>query len=85
MTPDDIRSFYLVDLGDKCLDTYNSGSLGIYANDADGLVKVGDRKNNSCFAITTKRDKVFLYATEHIKSGDEIFADYGEEYWKNLR
>ena len=49
-----------------------------YANDARG----SKLKNNSCFRGTTKNKKYFtLQSTQRIKPNQEIYADYGRDYW----
>jgi hypothetical protein len=48
-----------------------------YANDARGATNV---QNNAKFHGID--DQLFLIADRYIKKGEEIFADYGEEYWQ---
>lgn len=54
-----------------------------YANDARGFVRVKGLKNNSEFIIYG--DKVFVVASRDIKAGEEIYVDYTEHYWKDMK
>jgi len=82
---DDPRKFYFLDLfNGKTLDTYGSKSLCIYANDAEGFTKVSGFKNNGCIGVTKNHTKGYITAISDIKAGDEIFLDYGEDYWNNI-
>ena len=38
-----------------------------------------EQKNNSCF--TVKNKKIILESTKGIKPNEEIYADYGCDYW----
>lgn len=58
-------------------------ALGRYANDARGLRKIKGVRNNSIYAID--KDKVFIEATRDIFPGEEIFVDYGKDYWDTMR
>ncbi|MCZ2458959.1 MAG: SET domain-containing protein-lysine N-methyltransferase [Chitinophagales bacterium] len=58
-------------------------ALGRYANDARGLKKIKGVRNNSIYAID--KDKVFIEATRDIFPGEEIFVDYGKDYWDTMR
>ncbi len=61
-------------------------TLGRYANDARGLVRVEGARNNSEYVSEGKR--CFIEATRNIKAGEEILVNYGREYWvliKKLR
>lgn len=67
-------------LNGKILDCKNTYCFAKYANDAKGLSK-SDFKNNA--KITLDEDgNVCLIALKKIKSGEEIFCDYGKKYWK---
>lgn len=63
------------------LDCFAISCFAKYANDAKGFSK-SEFKNN---ALITLDDygKVCLIAKRKIKSGEEIFCDYGKKYWKN--
>lgn len=63
-------------------DTYKK-ALGRYANDAGGLTKIKGVRNNSIYAVYD--DKMYIEATRDIFPGEEIFVDYGRDYWKTMR
>ena len=46
-----------------------------FANDARGT----KNKNNPCFRVKNK--KIILESTKGIKPNEEIYPDYGNEYW----
>jgi SET domain-containing protein len=75
------RGLYLVDLGEKTLDTWESNSLGKFANDAEGLTKMKGVFNNSEFVRCSNNEMVYIRALRPIKAGEEILVGYGEEYW----
>ena len=58
-------------------------SLGRYANDAQGLVRVKGVRNNAEYVSEGKR--CFIEATRNIKAGEEILVGYGKEYWALIR
>jgi hypothetical protein len=58
-------------------------AFGRYANDVNGPGKLKGAKNNCVFIIDGL--KVFIESTRDIAAGDEIFVDYGKDYWKVLR
>ena len=60
----------------RCWDAYKTtDGAPRFANDARGT----KNKNNSCFRVKDK--KIFLQSTTGIKPHQEIFADYGGDYW----
>lgn len=61
------------------LDCKRTECFAKYANDAEGS-NTGFR--NNCI-ISMNDDDVVLVATQDIKAGDEIFVEYGENYWNN--
>jgi len=76
------HQFYLIDLGkDNNLDVYESASLAKFANDAEGLVKVRSRKNNSTIYACSNQQMAFISATQDIEANEEIFLEYGKDYW----
>ncbi|MFP5471346.1 MAG: SET domain-containing protein [Bacteroidia bacterium] len=67
-----------------CIDAYYTPQhKARYANDADGLGRTKNLKNNSVYEIVGK--KCFIKATKSIKAGEEIFVSYGKEYWKVIK
>ena len=50
-----------------------------YANDARGLEKIKGISNNAVYI--EKDSKVFIQSKKDIQPGEEIFVDYGREYW----
>jgi len=58
-------------------------TLGRYANDAKGLVKVQGLLNNAEYI--TEGKKVFIEAKKDIEAGGEILVDYGKDYWGVIR
>ena len=58
-------------------------SLARYANDAKGLTRTKNKKNNACFDKEGVR--VYLIATKDIQAGEEILVEYGTQYWQTMR
>ena len=77
------RGHYLIDLGEKTLDTYDSNCLAKYANDVEGPGKT-DKKNNSIIYSTRNGTSAYICATRDIKVGEEIFLNYGKDYWRQF-
>lgn len=76
----DKQKEYLIEIG-KNKTLYVEGCKASFTNDANfGNNKF---KNNAEIVIEDNGD-VYLYATKNIKSGEEIFTDYGKEYWKSF-
>jgi len=68
----------------RCIDAYyTTEHKARYANDAAGLGRVEDLKNNSVYETIDK--KCFIKSTRNIKAGEEIFVSYGKEYWKVIK
>ena len=68
----------------RCIDAYHTPQhVARYANDARGIARVKGLKNNSDYEIVKK--KCFITATKDIQPGEEIFVDYGKEYWDVIR
>ena len=57
--------------------------LGRYANDAQGFAQIKGVKNNA--ECVTDGLSCYIEATRNIKAGEEIFVDYGIEYWTLMR
>ena len=62
---------------------YYKKSIARYANDARGLKKIKGIRNNAEYEIENMR--VFIDAKHDIQAGEEIFVDYGREYWNVIR
>ena len=64
---------------DKYIDAIDKSlsSLARYCNDA-----LDASKYNAYFS-RIKNDRIFLLAIAYIHPGEEIFADYGKEYWQD--
>ncbi len=58
-------------------------TFGRYANDARGFVRVEGLRNNSEYE--TKGNKVYIDAVRNIKKNEEIFVEYGGNFWALLR
>ena len=58
-------------------------TFGRYANDAGGLKKIKELKNNARYVIDDLR--VYIEATKDIEAGGEILVRYGKEYWDIIR
>ena len=65
------------------LDCKNTDCFAKYANDASGFSK-SDYKNNAKITLDDNNN-VCLIAIKKIKSGEEIFCDYGKRYWRKFR
>lgn len=62
------------------LDCRNTNCFAKYANDATGFSKSAF-KNNAKITLDENHN-VCLIAIRKLKSGEEIFCDYGKKYWK---
>jgi len=74
------RGRYFIQLSSgKILDTYHSRSLARWANDARNKAK-----NNGKIYSTENGAGAYIWSTKDIAHGDEIFVDYGVQYWKKI-
>jgi uncharacterized protein len=55
-------------------------TLGRYANDARGITKIKDLKNNCQYV--SEGNKCYIESTRAIKKGEEILVAYGKEFWQ---
>ena len=78
-----IDDYFMNLLDGTILDCRNTGGFAKYANDANGFSK-SDFKNNATITLD-ENNNVCLKAIRKIKSGEEIFCDYGKRYWKKHR
>lgn len=67
-------------LNGSILDCRNTDCFAKYANDATGFSKSAF-KNNAKITLDENHN-VCLIAIRKLKSGEEIFCDYGKKYWK---
>jgi SET domain-containing protein len=70
-----------------CIDAYfTPEAMGRYANDARGVSRVDGLRNNAQYEIKVRdgKKRAFIVATRTINPSEEIFVDYGQDYWKNL-
>lgn len=75
-----IDQYFMNLLNGTILDCKNTDCYAKYANDATGFSK-SEYKNNAKISLDDEGN-VCLIATRKIKSGEEIFCDYGKRYWK---
>ena len=66
------------------LDCRNTDCFAKYANDASGfsIPKFRNNFKNNAKITLDENNNVCLMAIRKIKSGEEIFCDYGKRYWK---
>lgn len=57
-------------------------AIARYANDAHGLTRKRGVHNNSRFVNID--GKIFIKAVKLIRAGEEIFVDYGKDYWDTV-
>ena len=58
-------------------------ALARYANDARGLVKKPGTFNNADYVVDGLN--AYIESKKPIAAGEEIFVDYGKDYWKVIR
>lgn len=73
-------NYFMNLLNGTILDCKNTDCFAKYANDAKGFSK-SDFKNNAKITLD-ENGNVCLIAIKKIKSGEEIFCDYGKRYWR---
>lgn len=73
---------YFMNLPDgRVLDCRLTEGFAKYANDASGF-STSNFKNNAKITLDDNQN-VCLIALKKIKTGEEIFCEYGKSYWKN--
>ena len=77
---DNANQYFMNLLNGSILDCKNTDCFAKYANDASGFSK-SEFKNNAKITLD-ENENVCLIAIRKIKSGEEIFCDYGKRYWK---
>jgi SET domain-containing protein len=73
-------AYFMNLLNGSILDCQNTDCFAKYANDATGFSKSAF-KNNAKISLDENQN-VCLIAIRKLKSGEEIFCDYGKNYWK---
>ena len=58
-------------------------TFGRYANDARGVGRIKGLRNNADYIV--EGNKCYLDAIRNIKKGEEIFVEYGGNFWKLAR
>ena len=76
-------NYFMNLLNGKILDCKNTNCFAKYANDATGSA-TSDYKNNAKITLD-EMGNVCLIALKKIKTGEEIFCDYGKPYWKKFK
>jgi len=66
-----------------CLDAWHSKSMARYANDAKGITRLPEAKNNAEYV--TEKKHCYIESVKDIPAGTEIFVGYGAEYWQVIR
>jgi len=56
---------------------------GLYPRCYMAMINDGFTKNNCEFKVDKKDKIISVWTTRHINAEEELFASYGEEYWKN--
>jgi uncharacterized protein len=83
-TEDDKYGYMLYIDRKTCIDAYNTPQfVARYANDASGLKRVPGLKNNCEYEIDGRR--AYIIAKQDIKAGEELFVNYGKEYWDDIK
>ncbi len=68
----------------RCIDAFRTPQYKArYANDAAGLSRIKDLKNNCKYEVIDNR--CYIMATRDIMAGEEIFVSYTKEYWDCIR
>jgi SET domain-containing protein len=74
--------YFITLLDGSILDSMKIKCFAKYANDANGFsIGKSGIKNNGKIGLD-ESDNVCIIATRNIKTGEEIFCDYGKKYWK---
>jgi uncharacterized protein len=78
------NQYFMNLLNGTILDCKNTDCFAKYANDASGfsIPKFRDNFKNNAKITLDNNNNVCLMAIRKIKSGEEIFCNYGKRYWK---
>lgn len=81
---DDELLEYALTIGDKIINAESTQSeLTRYSNDCRiKNRRAGQCKNNNAQFDDVGNYEAYMVATKNIKAGEEIFTDYGNEYWR---
>jgi uncharacterized protein len=81
----DDRNGYVFFFNSKnCIDAWQTKkSVAHYANDAMGIARVPDVRNNAEYV--TEKKRCYIEASKNIPAGAEILVGYGAEYWQVIR
>jgi uncharacterized protein len=81
----DDRNGYVFFFNSKnCIDAWQTKkSVAHFANDAMGIARVPDVRNNSEYV--TEKKRCYIEASKNIPAGAEILVGYGAEYWQVIR
>lgn len=77
------NSYFMNLLNGKILDCKNTDCFAKYANDSKGFT-TSNFINNAKITLD-ENGNVCLVALKNIKSGEEIFCNYGKRYWKKKK
>ncbi len=73
--------YFINRIDGSILDSKKTKCFAKYANDAKGFTR-SLFTNNAKIALD-ENNNICLIATRKIKTGEEIFCDYGKKYWAN--
>lgn len=81
----DDRNGYVFFFNSKnCIDAWlTKKSVAHYANDAMGITRLPDVRNNAEYV--TEKKRCYIEASKNIPVGSEILVGYGAEYWQVIR
>ncbi len=81
----DDRNGYVFFFNSKnCIDAWQTKkSVAHYANDAMGITRLPDVRNNAEYV--TEKKRCYIEASKNIPAGSEILVGYGAEYWQVIR
>lgn len=81
----DDRNGYVFYFNSKyCIDAWKTKkSLAHFANDAMGITRVPNVRNNADYV--TKKKRCYIEASKNIPAGSEILVAYGADYWRAIR
>lgn len=80
-------AYFMNLLNGKILDCKNTECFAKYANDTNGfsIPKFRDNFKNNTKITLDENGNICLVALKKIKSGEEIFCDYGKRYWEKYK